>query len=66
MAFTGTDETRIEAIENAILDLQKAVSNLASKQQVKQLVLIKQEEIISLTARVTELERLITLIENSI
>ena len=66
MAFTGVDEARIEAIENAILDLQKAVSNLASKQQVKQLVQIKQEEIVTLTTRVTELERLIALIENSI
>jgi polyhydroxyalkanoate synthesis regulator phasin len=62
----ASDTDRITSLEEFVSLLQIAVSNLASKQQVRQLLLLRQEEITSLTARVAELERVITLLENNV
>ena len=61
-----SDSDRITALEEYVNQLQLAVKNVASKQQIRQLLLLKQEEISTLSARVSELERLITLLENNI
>jgi polyhydroxyalkanoate synthesis regulator phasin len=66
MAISGTDLERIEAIEAALCNLQKAVSNLMSKMQFRQLLLIKQKEIDELTERVAALELAIASIERSL
>lgn len=47
---------RLNVIEAAIDDLKVAVSNLASVKQLKQLNIIKQNEVIDLKERVTALE----------
>jgi len=61
-----SDSDRITALEKFVEQLQTAVNNLASKQQVRQLLLLKQQEITDLEARVTELERIVSLLENNI
>ena len=66
MAITGNDLATIQAIESAISDLQKAVKNLASKAQMRQLLLIKQEEINTLSDRVTALETAVSSLERSL
>ena len=61
-----SDSDRITALEKFVEQLQTVVNNLASKQQVRQLLLLKQQEITDLEARVTELERIVSLLENNI
>jgi polyhydroxyalkanoate synthesis regulator phasin len=56
MAWTTAEEKRIQAIETAINQLQTAVSNLMSKQQMRQLLLLRQEEIDTMKERITALE----------
>ncbi len=56
MAFTASEELRIQAIESAINDLQVALNKLATKQQMKQLTNIRQSEIEDLKTRVAALE----------
>lgn len=63
MSLTAYEEARIALIEEVLNELQVATSNLAAKQQVRQLILLRQTEIDSLTTRVAELERLITILE---
>lgn len=64
MAFTDAEEARIQDIEEMINALQIAYSNLASKTQLNQLILIKQREIDNLTARVETLESQLTVLQN--
>ena len=63
MALTAYEEARIALIEEVLNELQIATANLAAKQQVRQLILLRQTEIDSLTTRVAELERIITILE---
>jgi polyhydroxyalkanoate synthesis regulator phasin len=64
MAWTDAETNRIEAIEDMLNKLQVAINNLASKKQMQQLLLLKQNEIDSLTQRVVTLESQITLLQN--
>lgn len=66
MAFTDAESIRIIAIEEAVNDVQTAVNNLASKQQMRQLLLIKQSEIDALTQRVAALETQVQVLQNRI
>lgn len=64
MSFTATEAKRIEAIEQAINDLQQALNALATKAQLKQLTGIRQAEIEDLKARVTALETQVSILQN--
>ncbi len=66
MAFTDAEEIRIQAIEEMINRLQTAISNTMSKQQMRQLLLLKQNEIDALTTRVATLESAIQVLQSSI
>jgi hypothetical protein len=66
MSLTDYEETRITLIEYTLNDLQKAVSNLASKLQLRQLSLLKQTEVDTLIKRVDELERLMIILQKSL
>jgi hypothetical protein len=66
MALTDYEEARLALIETALTNLQVAVQNLAAKQQLRQLSLLKQTEVDELRRRVDELERLIIILENSL
>ena len=66
MAWLSSETTRIETIEEAINELQIAVTNLMSKQQMRQLLLIKESEIQALTARVESLESQVTILQGRI
>ena len=66
MAWLSSETTRIETIEEAINELQIAVTNLMSKQQMRQLLLIKESEIQALTARVASLESQVTILQGRI
>ena len=64
MAWTDAETIRIETIEDIINKLQIAINNLASKKQMQQLLLLKQNEINSLIERITALESQITILQN--
>jgi polyhydroxyalkanoate synthesis regulator phasin len=64
MAWTEAESTRIETIETVVNQLQTAITRLASKQQLQQLMLLKQAEITSLTNRIAALERAVELLED--
>lgn len=66
MAFTDAEEARILAIEKLLNELQVSVKNLAAKQQIRQLLLLKQAEIDALTKRVTSLESMMALVQESL
>lgn len=61
----STTATRLTALENAVNDLQTAITNLASMAQLRQLNLIKQEEIEALQQRVADLETQIEVLQTS-
>lgn len=61
-----TDDQRLDALEEAVSQLQTIIVNLASKKQLKQLSLLKQQEIETLEARVTQLEATVTIIQDSL
>ena len=56
MAWTEAENDRVVAIENLLNEVQTAISNLMSKAQMRQLLLIKQSEVDALTQRVEALE----------
>ena len=58
-----TDDQRLDALEEAVSQLQTIIVNLASKKQLKQLSLLKQQEIETLEARVTQLEATVAIIQ---
>lgn len=66
MAFTDAEESRIQAIEKILNDVQLATKNLASKAQFNQLLMIKQKEIEALIVRIETLESEIALLQNEI
>ena len=61
----STDQ-RLDALEEAVTQLQALIVNLASKQQLKQLSLLKQQEIDTLQARVTQLETTVGIIQDTL
>ena len=66
MALTDAENARINTLETAINDMWTAVQNLMTKEQMRELLLIKQNEVDSLTARVAALEAQITTLQNAI
>ncbi len=56
MAFTDAENQRINAIELLLNKIQTVILNLASQKQLRSIVVLKQNEINNLTARVTTLE----------
>lgn len=65
MAFTESEERRIRAIELKLNDVQTALNNLATREQLKQLLNIRQSEITELQEKVEELEQRIVDLENA-
>ena len=63
MAFTAVEEARLKAIEDAIIGLQVAIGNLASKKQLSQLSVLKQKDVDDLQTRVTALEATVQIIQ---
>jgi len=57
---------RLNVIEAAIDDLKVAVTNLASVKQLKQLNIIKQNEVIDLKERVTALESQVQILQGQV
>ncbi len=67
MAFTAAENDRINAIELLLNKIQTTIINLASQKQLRSIVVLKQNEINDLTARVATLElQVATLQKNSI
>jgi polyhydroxyalkanoate synthesis regulator phasin len=58
-------EARLQALESALNDVQTAITNLASLAQLRQLNLIKQDEINVLKERVDKLESEIQILQTS-
>lgn len=56
MAFTDAEKIRINAIETLLNELQTVVTKLSSKEQIRQIMLIRQAEFDALKARVEALE----------
>lgn len=69
MSFTFTESkyiallNRIIALENHVNDLNTAATNLASVQQVKEILVILQSSLIELNDKITALENRIVAIE---
>ena len=66
MAFSVAENLRIETIEKLLNELQTAITNLASQQQLRQLAVLKQEEIDTLAARVTTLETQVQALQSEV
>lgn len=60
-----TTDQRLDALEEAVTQLQTVIVNLASKKQMKQLSLLKQQELETLQARVTQLETTVQIIQDA-
>jgi predicted nuclease with TOPRIM domain len=58
-------QDRIEAIEAAINDMQTALTNIATKQQMKSILNVRQSEIVDLQTRVTSLESQIKVLQEA-
>ena len=65
MAFTESESRRIRAIELKLNDIQTALNNLATREQLKQLLNIRQSEITELQEKIEELEQRIVDLENA-
>lgn len=66
MALTNAELKRITAIEEAINNLQIAVNNLATKQMVRQLELLRQQDLDSLQAQINEVEAIVQVLQNAL
>ena len=66
MALTDSEKIRLETMETVINDLQVAISNLMAKQQMRQLLQIKQKEVDALTVRVASLESQVAVLQAKI
>lgn len=66
MALTDAEKIRLETMETVINDLQVAISNLMAKQQMRQLLQIKQKEVDALTVRVASLESQVAVLQAKI
>lgn len=58
-------EARLQALESAVNNIQTAITNLASLAQLRQLNIIKQDEINALKERVDKLESEIQILQTS-
>ena len=65
MAWTDAETQRIEYLETVVNSLQTAISNVMSKEQMRQLIIVKQTEVNALTLRVASLESQITILQAS-
>lgn len=61
----GITLARIQALETAIANLQKAIQNLASIQQLRQLLAIRQQEINEITERLDDIESQLSVLQTS-
>jgi len=66
MAWTEAENTRVTTLEEAVNDLSTAISNLMTKTQMRQLLLIKQREIDSLGNRVAALEAQVRILQQNL
>lgn len=58
-------DDRLQAIEREINNLQKVVNNLASSQQLRQLLALRQQDITDLQNRVAALETQVAILQRS-
>lgn len=65
MSFTPAETQRIEAIELMLNKLQDLITKLASQKQLRSIVVLKQNEINDLTARVAALESQIAILQKN-
>ena len=65
MAWTDAEDSRVNAVERALNTLRRAVLNVTTKREFRQLLLIRQQEIEDLKERVTTLENQVTLLQQS-
>lgn len=61
-----TTDQRLTAIEDAIVALQIAIANLASKKQLQELNLLKQQAVQDLQTRTSQLETTVQIIQDSL
>lgn len=66
MSWSSAETERINTLENVVNDIQTAITNLMSKLQMRQLLMIKQAELDALTARVEALETQLTTLQNTL
>ena len=66
MTFTPAEEARILAIERLLNNLQVAISKLATRDELRKLLLIKQQEIANLTTRVVTLESAVQVLQDNV
>lgn len=64
MAFTESEEARVAYIESTINKILDWVYGKASKAQLRQLLLVRQTEIDTLSTRVSALESQIEVLQN--
>lgn len=66
MAWSSAEGTRINTLEEFVNSIATQLLNLVSKEQMRQLLLIKQREIDSLSSRLTALEAQIQTLQNQL
>jgi hypothetical protein len=66
MVWSSAEISRIKDIQKMLSTLQIAINNLVSTQQIRQLLLIRQQEINSLKTRAAKLEESIALLQSKI
>lgn len=65
MAWTASEELRIRAIESKLNDLQTALNNVPSMQQMKAILHIRQREVDDLRTRVAALESQVATLQSA-
>lgn len=65
MAWTDAEDARVNAVERALNTLRRAVLNVTTKREFRQLLLIRQQEIEDLRTRVATLETQVALLQQS-
>ena len=66
MSWTDQEIAWVQAIQEQLNNQSTAISNLMTKQQMRQLVLLRQREIEALTQRITTLEAAIVALQNNL
>ena len=66
MALSDAELQRLTAIEEAINNLQIAVSNLATKQMVRHLELLRQRDLDSLETKIAEVEAIVKVLQRAL
>lgn len=64
--WTDAETARIELIEKVLNNLQTVVNSLLTKQQFRQLLLVKQKEIDELRAEINSVKSQLTILQNTI